>query len=136
MFFSWLDWGYGFSERILQRCTSHHIVSGDTGYQHDLWQVRCVLITWLWKWMPSFFNVKLLFVPFQTLLFGTKSLSPTHMQWVWLGRVKFSLFKKDLSLLPHLFTCEFFHSFNHLFVSQWTWVYLFYTLGNDPMPLY
>lgn len=80
---------------------------------------------------PGLFNVKLLFVPFHTRLFGNKPWVLSLRGWDKEG-VKFQLCGEDLSLLLRLFICLFTHSFSHLFLSPPTHVHLFCALGDNP----
>lgn len=45
MFFSWLEWGYGFFGDKLKNCYSYHIKGRD--YQHMFSLIMLTLITWL-----------------------------------------------------------------------------------------
>lgn len=65
---------------------------------------------------PGLFNVKMLFVPFHTRLFGNKPWVLSLRGWDKEG-VKFQLCGEDLSLLLHLFICRCVHSFIQSFVS-------------------
>lgn len=80
IFFFWLDRSYGFWGRRLRDkvpFSSHHIKG--TNYQHDLWRLMLILITWLEHFFLSYFHSILYLVLLHTIR-TQFTPHPTHTQ--------------------------------------------------------
>lgn len=80
--FSWFDWGHRLWGRLLQRGGALPLSPDIRGqvYVGMTW-MTLDFITWLRQGFPGFSTLKLFFLPFRTLFFGSKSQSPTHITW-------------------------------------------------------
>ena len=137
VFFSWLDWGYGFWWRRVQRSMwfSPYYIKG-TYYQHDLWLLMLTLVMF-----AKFLHCEVtLLSPFYSVLFGRKSLCGAHTYGVGLlcsPSLKVQYLHKLFEILHWSFVSSplFIYLFTHLFLSVRTQQYLFYTLSYNTVLL-
>ena len=123
MFFSWLNWGYGFGEDQRGKVTLSHHIKG-TYDPHDLWLLILALITGLRWCLSGVFTVKFLFSPSPVL-----HCAPWKGLTVHIPRLRVEYFSKLLRILLHgRFVSSLFINYSNIYLSIWIYRYLFYVL--------
>lgn len=119
-------------------CTSHHIISRDTQHQHVLIISTAYLSHLLMVVFASFLQCNVTIYPFPSFSVWKQVPKSNPHSGSGIEMVLSSTFvRKICPLVPIIYLSVCVHSFiQYLFISQWTHVYLFYTLGNTLMILY
>lgn len=133
MFFSWLDWSYGF-QRGNHGCKAPFLwpcTKKGTYVNTDLSLLTLTLITWLRQCMSGFSTAQLLvYFPFPcSPLWKKVTMSSLNLRSGELFSTSWKaqyLHRSFRVLLHGRFVSSLIYLFNHLFMSVWTHRYLFY----------
>lgn len=103
-FFSWLDWGYCFLEKLIEvKCTSHHVMAGAIWYLQNITgginrRHHLINVVWPFSQLYNYYFSFLLLYPLKV----SQVLCPRGGS-VYIHYLEF-FSKTDSSPLPHLLT--------------------------------